>query len=129
MIKNFKLFLESKKDKFPNIKKINIDGFEVLVGKDAKSNDYLSIEMSDPEDWWFHAKGVPGSHILIRNSDGITDEVKRKAAELAAKNSKCKSPVCKVVCCKAKYVSKEDDMNPGQVRVDYKNSEEFEVEI
>lgn len=127
MIKNFKLFLESKKEKFPNIKTLDVDGFEVLLGKDAKSNDYLSIEMANPEDWWFHAKGVPGSHVLLRNVNGITKEVKRKVAELAAKNSKCKTFPCKVVCCKAKFVSKQEGMNPGQVKVSYSDSEEFEV--
>lgn len=129
MIKNFQLFLESKKDKFPNIKTLMIDGFEVLMGKDAKSNDYLSIELADNDDWWFHAKGVPGSHVLLKNAEGITQDIKRKAAELAAKNSKCKSSLCKVICCRAKNVSKEENMNPGQVKVDYKGSEEFEIEL
>ena len=99
------------------------------MGKDAESNDHLTTIMADPEDLWFHTKGVPGSHIIIRQKDKlITNEVKRKVAELAAKNSKAKGD-CVVVCCKAKFVKKESDMKPGQVKVDYKNAEEIKITI
>jgi predicted ribosome quality control (RQC) complex YloA/Tae2 family protein len=60
-----KSFNESKLDK-PNYKKLDIDGFLVYQGKDAKANDYITFELSSDEDYWFHAKGVPGSHILIK---------------------------------------------------------------
>lgn len=129
MIKNFRSFKESKKNKFPNLKKQEIDGYTVIIGKDAQSNDHLTTIMADPEDLWFHVKGVPGSHIIIRQKDKlITNEVKRKVAELAAKNSKAKED-CVVVCCKAKFVKKESDMKPGQVKVDYKNAEEIRITI
>ena len=129
MIKRFQLFKESKKEKFPNLKKMDIDGYQVLIGKDALSNDHLTSVMAAPDDMWFHVKGVPGSHIIIRHSDKlITNEVKKKVAELAAKNSKAKGK-CTVVCCKAKFVKKLPEMNPGQVRVDYKNSEEIGITI
>ena len=62
---------ESKKDKFPNIKTINVDDFTVLVGRDAKSNDYLSMQMANENDLWFHAKGLPGSHVLIKVKDNL----------------------------------------------------------
>jgi len=129
MIKNFKVFKESKKEKFPNLKKSEIDGYLVIMGKDADSNDYLTTIMADPEDLWFHVKGVPGSHIIIRQKDRlISNEVKKQVAELAAKNSKAKGD-CVVVCCKAKFVKKDSDMKPGQVRVDYKNAEEITITI
>jgi hypothetical protein len=120
-------FLESKK--FPNIKKFNIDGFLVLMGKDSQSNDHLSINMSNDDDLWFHVKGVPGSHVLIRVEDKLpTPEVIKDVAEIAAKNSKGKGKV-KVIYCKAKFVTKSSDMKPGEVNVDYINSEEIEIEI
>lgn len=129
MIKNFRLFNESKKEKFPNLKKSEIDGYLVIMGKDAVSNDYLTTIMADPEDLWFHVKGVPGSHIIIRQKDRlISNEVKKQVAHMAAKNSKAKGD-CVVVCCKAKFVKKDSDMKPGQVRVDYRNAEEITITI
>lgn len=128
-LNNYSIFFEGKKDKFPNVKNVNIDGYDVIIGRDALSNDHLTTIMADPDDMWFHVKGVPGSHIIIKQKDKlITNEVKRKVAELAAKHSKAKGE-CKVVCCKAKFVKKEPSMNPGQVRVDYKNAEEINISI
>lgn len=126
-INNFKLFLEGKKDKFPNIKKVEIDGFVVYVGKDAKSNDHLTFNMSDKEDIWLHVKGVPGSHVLIRVRENLpTEQIIRKAAELAKANSKVdKTQTAKVVYCQKKFVRKEPGMNDGQVKVDYVNSYEM----
>lgn len=127
IINGFEKFLESKK--FPNLKKFDIDGFLVIMGRDSQSNDHLSINMADNDDLWFHAKGVPGSHVLIRIKDKLpTQEVIKQVAEIAAKNSKAKGRVT-VVYCKAKFVTKSSDMKPGQVNVDYKNSEEIEIEI
>lgn len=129
MIKKFKLFKESKKDKFPNLKKMEIDGYSIIMGRDALSNDHLTTIMADPEDLWFHVRGVPGSHIIIRQGDRlISSEVKKQVAELAAKNSKAKGD-CVVICCKAKFVKKDSDMKPGQVKVDYKNAEEINITI
>lgn len=129
MIKKFGLFLESKKDKFPNIKKVDIDGFVVYVGKDAKSNDYLTFNMTDKEDIWLHVKGVPGSHVVIRVRENLpTEQVIKRAAELAKNNSKVdKSQLAKVVYCQKKFVKKELGMNDGQVKVDYVNSYEILV--
>ena len=120
---------ESKKDKFTNIKTINVDDFTVLVGRDDKSNDYLSMQMANENDLWFHAKGLPGSHVLIKVKDNLpTPEIILKVAKIAAKNSKA-TGTCNVVYCKAKFLSKTSDMKPGQVSVDYTNSQEIEVEI
>ena len=89
MIKNFNLFSESKKEKFPNIQKLEIEGFIVYVGKDAKSNDHLTFNVSDKEDIWLHVKGVPGSHVVIRVRENLpTETVIKSAAQLAKRNSK-----------------------------------------
>jgi predicted ribosome quality control (RQC) complex YloA/Tae2 family protein len=126
---NFDKFIGESKDKFPNIKTINVDDFTVLVGRDAKSNDYLSMQMANENDLWFHTKGLPGSHVLIKVKDNLpTPEIISKVAKIAAKNSKA-SGTCTVVYCKAKFLSKTSDMKPGQVSVDYTNSQEIEVEI
>jgi predicted ribosome quality control (RQC) complex YloA/Tae2 family protein len=129
MIKNFELFKEGKKDKFPNIQKLDIGGFVVYVGKDAKSNDYLTFAMADKEDIWMHVKGVPGSHVVIRVRENLpTDSIIKSAALYAKKNSKSsKDNSVTVVYCQRKFVKKEPGMNDGQVRVDYINSYEIIV--
>jgi len=128
IIKQFSLF-EGKKDKFPNIQKLDIDGFVVYVGKDAKSNDHLTFNIADKEDIWMHVKGVPGSHVVIRVRENLPiDSVIKKAAELAKKNSKAsKDSKATVVYCQRRFVKKESNMNDGQVKVDYTNSYEIQV--
>ena len=129
MIKNFNLFNESKKDKFPNIQKLEIEGFVVYVGKDAKSNDHLTFNVADKEDIWFHVKGVPGSHVVIRVRENLpTETVIKSAAQLAKKNSKgSKESSVTVVYCQRRFVKKESGMTDGQVKVDYTNSYQIVV--
>ena len=126
MIKRYNSFNESKKDKFPNIQKKEYFGYTIFIGRDAKSNDYLTFNVSDKEDIWMHAKGFPGSHVVIRVRENLpTPEVIKYAAELAKKNSKAnKENDVTVVYCQSRFVKKEPGMNDGQVKVDYNNSEE-----
>lgn len=120
-------FLESKSNK-PNIKRHDIDGFVVFQGRDAESNDHLTFELSSDDDYWFHAKGVPGSHILLKVKDKLpTESTIRKCAELAAKNSKSKEDEVLVVYCKKLFVKKTSDLKAGQVKVDYINANEIIV--
>lgn len=121
--------IESKK-KFPNIKKMEIDGFEVLMGKDAESNDYLTMQMRRDGDLWFHAHGFPGSHIILRCGTRIPDQnTKIKIAELAVKNSKA-SGLATVICCPIGLVKKEPGSNPGKVKVENNlNVEKIEVNL
>lgn len=111
-----------------NIKKYLIDDFIVYQGKDALSNDHITFEMSDEEDYWFHAKGIPGSHVLIKIKDKLPmEETIKKVAKIAAKNCKSKENEVKIVYCKKKFVTKEKGMNVGQVKVHYLNSNEIIV--
>lgn len=67
------------------------DGFVVLVGKTAADNDILSIKLAAPRDFWFHIASGPGSHVVVRNPDGVDRlprETERFAASLAAGYSK-----------------------------------------
>jgi predicted ribosome quality control (RQC) complex YloA/Tae2 family protein len=129
MIKKFNSFNESKKDKFPNVQKLDIDGFVVYVGKDAKSNDHLTFNVADKEDIWFHVKGVPGSHVVIRVRENLpTEAIIKAAAQLAKKNSKAsKDDKVTVVYCQKRFVKKESGMNDGQVKVDTINSDKIVV--
>ena len=120
-------FSESKSNK-PNLKKHDIDGFVVFQGKDADSNDHITFELAKDEDYWFHAKGVPGSHIVLVVKDSVpTENTLKKCAMLAAKNSKSKEDKVVVVYCKKQFVKKTPDLKAGQVKVDYINANEIIV--
>lgn len=111
------------------IKRHLIDDFVVFQGKNAAANDFLTLELANEDDIWMHAKGVPGSHVLIKVSDKLpTLEVIKKAAQIAADNSKGNSgSEVTVVYCKRRFVHKRPGMNPGQVEVEYKNSNQIIV--
>ena len=129
-LRTFKRFLnEGKKDKFPDIKKSDIDGFIVFLGRDAKSNDHLTFNVADEEDIWMHVKGVPGSHVVIRVRENLpTETTIKKAAELAKRNSKAKDKEhVVVVYCQRKFVKKDPGMNDGQVKVDYVNAHDINI--
>lgn len=61
------------------------DGFEILVGKNNYQNEELSFKISSPSDWWFHAKGLPGSHVIVRSrGQEVPDRTFEEAGALAA---------------------------------------------
>lgn len=122
MIYNFKEYLnETKMSKI--CKTVVIDGFTILIGRNAEANDILTTEIAKPTDLWFHSSdGVPGSHVLIRVEEEYpTIEVIKKAAKLAAENSKGEGNI-KVVYTEARNVTKPSSMKTGQVMVDYDKS-------
>ena len=129
MIIKYSEMFESKKDKFPNYREVIIDDFTIYIGKDSKSNDYLTLNIAKDDDMWFHAKGVPGSHVVLVVGDKVPSiDVIKKVAFYAKKNSKGKdSDECPVVYCKRKFVKKNPGMNDGQVTVDYKNASDVIV--
>jgi len=65
---------------------ISTDGFEILVGKKATDNDYLSFRIAKSNDLWMHAADYPGSHVVVRNPNKkeIPQRTLLEAAELAA---------------------------------------------
>ena len=128
MIKKYKLFTEAK-NKFPNIKKLDIDGFTVYLGKDSKSNDHLTFNVADENDLWLHVKGHPGSHVVIKIKNNLPAlETIKKVAKLSKDNSKAKDmESATVIYCKRKFVKKEPGMNDGQVKVDYINSNNINI--
>ena len=68
---------------------VNHDGFHIYVGKNNYQNDYLTFKLASGSDWWFHAKQIPGSHVLVK-SEGrkLTDRTFEEAGALAAYYSK-----------------------------------------
>jgi len=125
-MKYLRKFFEGKKDKFPNIKKVEIDGYFIYLGRDSKSNDHLTFNVAESDDIWMHAKGVPGSHVVIKSKDKlVTPEIIKQAALIAKNNSKGKDTEnLPIVYCKRRFVKKEPGMKDGQVAVDYKNAQE-----
>ncbi len=99
---------------------IRFEGWEILVGKTAAGNDYLSTKLADAHDLWFHAEGMPGSHVLLRNPErrDPPPAVIRKAASLAAYYSKGKGAAkVPVTWTTANYVKKPKGAKPGLVLV------------
>lgn len=95
-------------------------GFEIRVGKNAKSNDEL-LRLTRKDDLWLHARDSSGSHVVILTQKGkkTPDSVIERAAELAAFHSKSKSEkLCPVMVTERKYVRKNKSMLPGQVKVE-----------
>jgi hypothetical protein len=72
---------------------VMVDGFEVLIGKGDAENDQLTFKVAENTDFWLHVASVPGSHVVIRNPDKLSElprHVLERAAELAAFHSKAK---------------------------------------
>lgn len=92
-------------------------GHEIIVGKNNLQNDMLTFKIGKKEDYWFHAKNIPGSHVLIRtNGDELTDEEYVEAARLAAYYSKSKnSSSVEVDYTKKSNVKKPANAKPGFV--------------
>ena len=96
-------------------------GWTVLAGRTEADNDYLSLKLASPRDWWFHAHAVPGSHVLLRARDDGSEPDRatlEAAAAIAAWHSKSRSGgVVPVSCTLAVNVSKPRGAEPGTVTI------------
>lgn len=64
---------------------ISSDGYDMYVGKNNLQNDELTFKFATGNDWWFHAKKRPGSHVIVKsNGDELPDRTFEEAARLAA---------------------------------------------
>jgi len=93
------------------------DGFTVLVGRNNKENDALTLDIASKGDYWLHTKDIPGSHVILRTEGReITETAVYEAAALAALYSKAKAsgnvPVDYVP---VRYVKKPSGAKPGKV--------------
>ena len=88
----------------------------IMVGRNNLQNDELTFKMARKGELWFHAKDIPGSHVLIRDNLNPSDEVKTDAAELAAYYSKARlSNLVQVDMIEAKKLNKPSGTKPGFV--------------
>jgi predicted ribosome quality control (RQC) complex YloA/Tae2 family protein len=110
--------IETVQDLF---KYFRFEGYEILVGRNAKNNDLLTQRYARKEDLWLHARDVSGSHVVIRRQAGknFPITVIERAAGLAAYFSKRKNDtLCPVIMTPKKYVRKTRDLGEGQVIVE-----------
>lgn len=92
----------------------------VLAGASDADNDRLSTELASPQDWWFHAADVPGSHVILRSRAGESPsrETLRQAAAIAAYHSRARSAkTARVTWTRARYVRKPGGARAGTVEV------------
>lgn len=90
-IKTYKMPKKNNKPGTNIMKYISSNGNLIMVGKNNKQNDYLTLRLADNEDLWFHTKDIPGSHVLLKVGGKKFDEKEiLEAATLAAYYSKAK---------------------------------------
>ena len=102
-------------------KHVEVDNFQILIGKNAKNNDLLTQKYAYKEDLWLHAKDVTGSHVIIKYQSGrnFPKPVIEKAAQLAAYYSQRKTDtLCPVIVTPKKFVRKPKGAAPGAVVVE-----------
>lgn len=97
---------------------ISSDGFHIYVGKNNYQNEELTFKMATGNDWWFHAKGIPGSHVIVKGEgeDMLPDATFEEAARLAAHYSKARDQEkVEIDYIQKKHVKKPSGGKPGFV--------------
>ncbi len=109
----------------------SVDGKSIFVGKNAKDNDYLTFKVGKADDLWLHARGMPGSHVLVRLEKGetIPHETLKDAATLTLWFSDLrKSGKGEVIYTLRKFVKKAKGQKPGAVLVTREKSLWLEIQ-
>ena len=110
---------KSKNSDFKGARRFrSTDGYEILVGKKAKDNDFLTFRIARSLDLWLHAADYPGSHVVVRHTDRkeIPQATLIEAAELAAFYSDAREqPKAAVNYTQKKFVNKPKGAAPGLV--------------
>ena len=95
-------------------------GFEAWAGKTDADNDLLSLKIAKANEFWFHVRGVPGSHVILRHPDGEKPDnaLIKQTAAIAAWHSKARNAGTVPVCyTEAKHVGKPRGAKPGSVTI------------
>ena len=95
-------------------------GWKVLAGKSDADNDFLSLKVAKPNDYWFHVRGMPGSHVVLKAkpSEDPDPETLKRAAAIAAFHSKARNAgIVAVSCTRPRYITKPRGAKPGSVRI------------
>lgn len=97
---------------------LSSDGFHMYVGKNNFQNDELTFKLATGNDWWFHAKQIPGSHVVVKtgNAQELPDRTFEEAARLAAYYSKGRGQEkVEIDYVQKKHVKKPNGAKPGFV--------------
>ncbi|MCM1192229.1 MAG: NFACT family protein [Butyrivibrio sp.] len=97
---------------------LSSDGFHMYVGKNNYQNDELTFKVATGNDWWFHAKKIPGSHVIVRmgSADELPDRTFEEAARLAAYYSKGRDQEkVEIDYIQKKHIKKPAGAKPGFV--------------
>lgn len=96
---------------------VSSDGYHMYVGKNNIQNEELTFNFAVGNDWWFHAKGCPGSHVIVKtNGDELPDRTFEEAGKLAAYYSKNRgSEKVEIDYVEKKHVKKPKGGKPGFV--------------
>jgi len=110
-----------REEKLPGIRRYrSTDGYEILVGRNDRDNDHLTLRIAKSSDLWFHAADYPGSHAVLRNPQRKEVPMSSilEAAQLAAKFSQARENAKVAVnYCEKKFVTKPKGFAAGQVRL------------
>ena len=96
---------------------VSSDGYHMYVGKNNLQNEELTFHFASGNDWWFHAKGVPGSHVILKSGgDEVPDRTFEEAGRLAAYYSKNRgNEKAEIDYIEKKHVKKVNGGRPGFV--------------
>ena len=96
---------------------VSSDGFDIYVGKNNFQNDQLTFQLATGNDWWFHAKKIPGSHVVVKTEGKeLPDRTFEEAARLAAYYSKGREQdKVEIDYIQKKHVKKPSGAKPGFV--------------
>lgn len=96
---------------------VSSDGYDIYVGKNNYQNEELTFKAATGNDWWFHAKGCPGSHVIVKaNNEELPDSTFEEAARLAAYYSKKRgSDKVEIDYIQKKHIKKVTGAKPGFV--------------
>lgn len=96
---------------------LSSDGYHIYVGKNNFQNEELSFKFATGNDWWFHAKGQPGSHVIVKtNGEELPDRTFEEAGRLAAYFSRGRqAPKVEIDYTQKKNLRKPNGAKPGFV--------------
>ena len=116
-------YLKPKRDKLPKTARSqplslrSADGWPILIGRNSRQNDEVTFRLARGEDWWFHARGVSGAHVIVRaEGQELSAAAIHEAAGLAAYFSRSRSEANVAVdYTRRRHVRRIPDAAPGLV--------------
>lgn len=95
---------------------LSFPSFEIYYGRNNLENEFVSFQLAEKQDYWFHAKDIPGSHVILKAKQEITEEMIERASLLAAYFSKAKlGDKVQIDYTQKKFLKKPAASKPGFV--------------